>query len=118
MRPRRLNRHFLSNSVAKLRSFGSAATRFRYSSVRRSEEHTSELQSPDHLVCRLLLEKKKKSDLLISYQPVHQVMSGTLATNRYSHWVFTEPVNGIPTVVPESCSEIARRRHWQATRCG
>src|SRR5947208_10839554 len=28
--------------------------------VDRSEEHTSELQSPDHLVCRLLLEKKKK----------------------------------------------------------
>src|SRR5947208_13550414 len=28
--------------------------------VARSEEHTSELQSPDHLVCRLLLEKKKK----------------------------------------------------------
>src|SRR5258708_33791709 len=28
----------------------------------RSEEHTSELQSPDHLVCRLLLEKKKTVD--------------------------------------------------------
>src|SRR5258708_17389093 len=28
---------------------------------KRSEEHTSELQSPDHLVCRLLLEKKKNS---------------------------------------------------------
>src|SRR5258708_10133264 len=28
--------------------------------IHRSEEHTSELQSPDHLVCRLLLEKKKK----------------------------------------------------------
>src|SRR5258708_30931152 len=28
-------------------------------SLLRSEEHTSELQSPDHLVCRLLLEKKK-----------------------------------------------------------
>src|SRR5260364_192710 len=28
--------------------------------ARRSEEHTSELQSPDHLVCRLLLEKKTK----------------------------------------------------------
>src|SRR5258708_18720219 len=28
----------------------------------RSEEHTSELQSPDHLVCRLLLEKKKNID--------------------------------------------------------
>src|SRR5258708_12034208 len=27
----------------------------------RSEEHTSELQSPDHLVCRLLLEKKNKT---------------------------------------------------------
>src|SRR5689334_23765371 len=40
--------------------------RFRSSSVRqgksaaRSEEHTSELQSQFHLVCRLLLEKKKK----------------------------------------------------------
>src|SRR5258708_19006354 len=30
----------------------------------RSEEHTSELQSPDHLVCRLLLEKKKIIDWL------------------------------------------------------
>src|SRR5438552_14216879 len=28
----------------------------------RSEEHTSELQSPDHLVCRLLLEKKTNRD--------------------------------------------------------
>src|SRR5258708_31881730 len=28
--------------------------------LQRSEEHTSELQSPDHLVCRLLLEKKKE----------------------------------------------------------
>src|SRR6266487_3350683 len=30
--------------------------------VGRSEEHTSELQSPVHLVCRLLLEKKKKNE--------------------------------------------------------
>src|SRR5258708_9874969 len=29
----------------------------------RSEEHTSELQSPDHLVCRLLLEKKKQKEM-------------------------------------------------------
>src|SRR5258708_18162332 len=35
----------------------------------RSEEHTSELQSPDHLVCRLLLEKKK-SRLSIEYTVV------------------------------------------------
>src|SRR5258708_13669593 len=32
----------------------------------RSEEHTSELQSPDHLVCRLLLEKKKTSNPTIT----------------------------------------------------
>src|SRR5207244_8274646 len=35
-------------------------SRFRGTQQLRSEEHTSELQSPDHLVCRLLLEKKKK----------------------------------------------------------
>src|SRR5207244_5734745 len=39
--------------------------------LRRSEEHTSELQSPDHLVCRLLLEKKKIRHLLI-YLILHQ----------------------------------------------
>src|SRR5207244_12541540 len=34
---------------------------YRFSTIElRSEEHTSELQSPDHLVCRLLLEKQKK----------------------------------------------------------
>src|SRR5438552_5119056 len=35
-----------------------------YAPATRSEEHTSELQSPDHLVCRLLLEKKKWTVLL------------------------------------------------------
>src|SRR5258708_14350555 len=39
---------------------GSAENEFS-SRLVRSEEHTSELQSPDHLVCRLLLEKKKKN---------------------------------------------------------
>src|SRR2546426_8540560 len=34
----------------------------------RSEEHTSELQSPCNLVCRLLLEKKKKKKSKIKYQ--------------------------------------------------
>src|SRR5258708_22394407 len=34
-----------------------------FSLFSRSEEHTSELQSPDHLVCRLLLEKKKTIEL-------------------------------------------------------
>src|SRR5256885_9525505 len=34
---------------------------------KRSEEHTSELQSPCNLVCRLLLEKKKKSEQQLQY---------------------------------------------------
>src|SRR5260364_464871 len=37
-----------------------AARKSRHVRPRRSEEHTSELRSPDHLVCRLLLEKKNK----------------------------------------------------------
>src|SRR2546422_4379274 len=37
------------------------------SAPERSEEHTSELQSRLHLVCRLLLEKKKKKSILNSY---------------------------------------------------
>src|SRR5258708_27962232 len=43
---------------------------------RRSEEHTSELQSPDHLVCRLLLEKKKKpplTDSTITISNLHYI---------------------------------------------
>src|SRR5258708_8771481 len=44
----------------------------RLSAMIRSEEHTSELQSPDHLVCRLLLEKKKKTTQNETYrQNVH-----------------------------------------------
>src|SRR5712671_7290291 len=43
----------------------------------RSEEHTSELQSPDHLVCRLLLETKKL--------PSHQNRHRHLRT--MSHWL-------------------------------
>src|SRR5437764_8166172 len=38
---------------------GRAAIRLEMTSLMRSEEHTSELQSPMYLVCRLLLEKKK-----------------------------------------------------------
>src|SRR5258708_24709174 len=39
----------------------------------RSEEHTSELQSPDHLVCRLLLEKKKRTSGKYIYYVVHSL---------------------------------------------
>src|SRR5258708_34587321 len=40
----------------------------------RSEEHTSELQSPDHLVCRLLLEKKKESRVAHLYRGLESLM--------------------------------------------
>src|SRR5256885_11904678 len=39
----------------------------RAAEVQRSEEHTSELQSPCNLVCRLLLEKKKKNIMISMY---------------------------------------------------
>src|SRR5947208_6866121 len=42
--------------------FARAGTSRRLERRRRSEEHTSELQSPDHLVCRLLLEKKTQRE--------------------------------------------------------
>src|SRR5437764_4730602 len=41
----------------------------------RSEEHTSELQSPMYLVCRLLLEKKKKRNKYIEKDTRSRVMS-------------------------------------------
>src|SRR5947209_11992188 len=57
-------------SSVELDAFGSFAladqdiaqvvTRLRVVGIERSEEHTSELQSRQYLVCRLLLEKKKK----------------------------------------------------------
>src|SRR2546426_7806126 len=48
-------RHHLGGFVQR------AALALRRRRQRRSEEHTSELQSPCNLVCRLLLEKKKKT---------------------------------------------------------
>src|SRR5256885_8276863 len=47
------------------------AARLRASSQSRSEEHTSELQSPCNLVCRLLLEKKKKIHIHIDRSVTH-----------------------------------------------
>src|SRR5690625_5766037 len=54
-----LNSEFCARARATLRSL-------RRSSVVRSEEHTSELQSRGHIVCRLLLEQKKKNKVLLS----------------------------------------------------
>src|SRR2546426_6163937 len=61
----------LFGSAAASFSLGSASCAFgdrarcRAKAERRSEEHTSELQSPCNLVCRLLLEKKKKETVMI-----------------------------------------------------
>src|SRR2546422_7491222 len=56
----------------------------RHCSAPRSEEHTSELQSRLHLVCRLLLEKKKKK----IYKPTHvKIISNlpSLDARHYKH---------------------------------
>src|SRR3712207_7961237 len=47
------------------------------SELRRSEEHTSELQSRQYLVCRLLLEKKKKT--------IHRINTTSLFISKYSN---------------------------------
>src|SRR5256885_12244858 len=44
----------------------------------RSEEHTSELQSPCNLVCRLLLEKKKTNPQLTLHLTIHQYLQATI----------------------------------------
>src|SRR2546429_702779 len=63
--PRRLAGHGsdepLETLTRPVRAPGHASPILRYVSAARSEEHTSELQSRLHLVCRLLLEKKKKN---------------------------------------------------------
>src|SRR5690348_18093708 len=54
----------------------SAPTASASTARRRSEEHTSELQSPVHLVCRLLLEKKKKTTTQLHH--THHQHSNTI----------------------------------------
>src|SRR5258708_8428338 len=72
-KPSRVRRNFSATASTFFWSSSAALT----ISSRRSEEHTSELQSPDHLVCRLLLEKKNKRLLSYSHPPFicHSVTS-------------------------------------------
>src|SRR6266487_2134758 len=60
---------FRSPTSRRGRGAGPTATSSPPTRCRRSEEHTSELQSPVHLVCRLLLEKKKNININID-EPV------------------------------------------------
>src|SRR5256885_3754542 len=63
----RAHMEFLADDLLEGRDTGSRghAIAAKYVATERSEEHTSELQSPCNLVCRLLLEKKKKTNRTI-----------------------------------------------------
>src|SRR5689334_23638185 len=67
-------------------------------SCRRSEEHTSELQSQFHLVCRLLLEKKKNMSKLVvfdsndfgTYSVIHSLCPAVLCAHHTDVRAFAE----------------------------
>src|SRR5258708_16841164 len=65
------------------------------SKVTRSEEHTSELQSPDHLVCRLLLEKKKRSD----HKTNQNIIAWRTMQANNSHTVLSGIINSIRATI-------------------
>src|SRR5258705_2436439 len=54
----------------------------------RSEEHTSELQSLRHLVCRLLLEKKKRGDGMVKLLHLHDAHEAGHGVSAFvAHWI-------------------------------
>src|ERR1022692_468549 len=59
---------------------------------KRSEEHTSELQSPCNLVCRLLLEKKKKTHRKSQYKVKHSRRPSSAMECASSHALTHSPV--------------------------
>src|SRR5437867_10056392 len=81
----RSNSRKSSSSRSRSRSSSSGASRSTALGQKRSEEHTSELQSPYDLVCRLLLEKKKNS-VIQQAQILYKtcVSSSTLNDNQVS----------------------------------
>src|SRR5256884_2357600 len=86
-----------------------ALSRLRAKSTRRmrSEEHTSELQSRLHLVCRLLLEKKKKSNTRVAPRPLSPVRNTKRPASfgRYPcSWPYSAALAN-PCVVTQTCAE-------------
>src|SRR3712207_7631941 len=76
-RTRRGSRSRSSSTHGSSRTSRSCPT----SSRPRSEEHTSELQSRQYLVCRLLLEKKKKSHTI---RPPHTARTSAVTSTQHS----------------------------------
>src|SRR5258708_13114803 len=84
----------------------------------RSEEHTSELQSPDHLVCRLLLEKKKiqhtrrPSELHGAQRLTRTVGNGAVQTRPENGWPITQHDHlDVPTTRLHHVQPLPSSRH-------
>src|SRR5947208_279684 len=75
----------------------------------RSEEHTSELQSPDHLVCRLLLEKKNTSTQELYARPDAHIGSTATPVFTYS----ASPAPGGPGSVVHAGFSPASDVYWR-----
>src|SRR5256884_6199997 len=68
----------------------------------RSEEHTSELQSRLHIVCRLLLEKKKQTapDSHTSISPIAFVTRHTRNSSSVDNWLLKTGLSTSPRLAP------------------
>src|SRR5437762_6627172 len=64
--------------------------------IYRSKEHTSELQSPMYLVCRLLLEKKKKHNIKYTCY-LTNILSNPLSTNTHRQMLSLHHLHFFPT---------------------
>src|SRR5690606_40139639 len=88
MKPHTVAALGIGRTFQTLRLFGTLsclenvmASRHSRSRAGRSEEHTSELQSRENLVCRLLLEKKKRSSILVYMAPLHRTALSNRSPN-------------------------------------
>src|SRR5256886_7426392 len=84
-------------------------------SAERSEEHTSELQSQSNLVCRLLLEKKKKNEIHLCRNSASTHYSQTMPTLIIrSQTCPTSHSNPVPLTQPQQPTRIISLRHIPA----
>src|SRR5258708_31121872 len=86
----------LLSAVAEVYGSMPSAAQSTGTCMARSEEHTSELQSPDHLVCRLLLEKKKTPNTTQRQTPrtPHLSASTSASSNRQARLPYTSVDSG------------------------